>query len=93
MLFDNTSILFILFSTDFENYEITKQFNLKEILNNEYNKRDFINYFYIPLFAYSSNNDIYKINKNKIALLISNPIFIIKLNNNLIFSDKKILQK
>ena len=87
MLFYKTFISFLIFSSDFKNYEITDEINLSKIIKDEYD--NYLPIFYIPIFSLPIENKIIKINENIIALLYLNSLYIIKLNESLIFSYKK----
>ena len=83
LLYDYINFYFIIFSPDFKNYEIVKLdlYSIKSFFKYDMRK-------YIPICSFDYKTKIFKIFKNKIAILGGNNIFVIKFNNNLIFQNK-----
>ena len=83
LLYDSINFYFIIFSPDFKNYEIDKldSFSIQSFFNLDMRN-------HIPICSFDYKKKIFKIFKNKIAILERNHIFVIKFNNNLIFQNK-----
>ena len=76
-------ISFYIFSPDFKNYEFVKEIDLSKIIKHENHS------FYISLCSFPKTNNIIKIEKNKLLIFYWCTIYIIKLNDDLIFKNIK----
>ena len=80
---------FYVFSSDFKNYELIDKINISKIIsqNIDSNQYNFNND--IPIFSFNNRGKMLKIENNKIIILYSFEIYVIKINDSLIFKNKK----
>ena len=88
LLYDYINFYFIIFSSDFNQYEVVKLEIFLQISTFK-----FILNKYIPICSFNYRDKIYRLSENKIALFTCNKIYVIKFNNNLIFQNKEYYNK
>ena len=83
LLYNPNKFYFIIFSSDFKNYEFAtlELSTINDFLFFEMRK-------YLPICFFNYKRKIMKIFENKIALLENNNIIVYKINNNLLFQNK-----
>ena len=79
-------ISFYIFSSDFKNYAHVEEIYLNSLIG-----LNITNYYhsYISLCSFSSEDNIVKIDKNKILLFYSYRVYFIEINDDLIFKNKQ----
>ena len=86
LLYYGHSISFFIFSLDFKEYF---KYDIIRLNLNTDNGIYHVNGNYVPICSFSNENDIFKIENNRIVILYQYEIFEIKINDSLIFKDSK----
>ena len=87
LLYYGNSIIFYIFSWNFKEYEKYEIINLN--LPTEIENINEIVEFYVPICSFSNENEIIKIENNRIIILYLYEIFEIKINDSLIFNKSR----
>ena len=85
----NSYFSFYVFSSDFKNYELIDKIDISTIIPKLLDVENYNIQNNIPILSFNNRKKMLKIENNKILILYSFEIYVIKINDSLIFKNKK----